>query len=80
MQGNATNIILVADKLKAIIGKLGLCVRKLDGKSLDMFSRLKHFVKENSVETSDTGIDQCIKDHLICCPAKYFPEVVIDKY
>jgi hypothetical protein len=51
--------------VKALIGKLGLWVRKLKGKSLDIFSHLKDFVEEKSVETNDAGIDQCIKDHLV---------------
>jgi hypothetical protein len=70
-------------KVKAFIGRLGLWVRKQEGKSLDMFSCLKDFVKENNVETSDTGIDQCIKDHLVNLQprfSKYFPEAVSDKY
>jgi hypothetical protein len=65
MQGNDTNIIAVTDKVKAFIGKLGLWVRKLEEKSLGVLSRLKDFVEENSVQTSDTGIDQCIKGHLV---------------
>jgi hypothetical protein len=35
------------------------------------------------VETSNTGIDQCIKDHLVNLQSgfcKYFPEAVTDKY
>jgi hypothetical protein len=50
MQGNDTNIIIVTDKLKTFIGKLGLWVRKLE---------------TNSVETSDIGTDQCIKYRLV---------------
>jgi hypothetical protein len=61
MQVNYSNIIAVTDKMKAIIGKLGLWVRKLEGKSLDMFSCLKYFVEE----ISDAGIGQCMKDHLV---------------
>jgi hypothetical protein len=57
MHGNDGNIILVTDKLKAFVGKSGLWVRKLEGDILDMFSRLKDFVEENSVETSATEID-----------------------
>jgi hypothetical protein len=30
-----------------------------------MFSRLNDFVEENSVETRDTGIDQCVRDYLV---------------
>jgi hypothetical protein len=47
MQGNDTNFIVMADKVKAFAEKLGLRVRKLEGKSWDMFSRLKDFVQEN---------------------------------
>jgi hypothetical protein len=32
MQGNGTTIIIVNDKLKTFIGKLGLWVRKLERK------------------------------------------------
>jgi hypothetical protein len=46
IQGNDTNIIIVADKVKACIGKLGLWVRNLEGKSMDMFYRLKDFVRK----------------------------------
>jgi ribosomal protein S3 len=59
MQRNDANIIVVTDKVKAFIGKLGSWVRKLEAKSLDMFSRSKNSVEENSVETTDTRIDQC---------------------
>jgi hypothetical protein len=48
-----------------------------------MFSHLKDFVKENNVEISDTGIDQCIKDHLVNLQfrfSKYFPETVCGKH
>jgi hypothetical protein len=55
----------VADEVKAFTGNWGLWVRKLEGKSLNIFSRLKDFVGENSVEISDTGIDQCNKDHKV---------------
>jgi hypothetical protein len=82
MQVNDTNIV-VTDKVKAFIGKLSLWVRKLGGKSLDMFSRLKGFVEENSLETFDTGIDQCIQDHLVHQQSRfseYFPEAVGHKY
>jgi hypothetical protein len=83
MQGNDTNITVVTDKVEAFFGKLGLWVRKLGGKSLDIFSRLKYFGEENSVETSDVGIDQCIKDHMCNLQSrfsKYFPEAVSDNY
>jgi hypothetical protein len=64
VQGNNTNIIVVTGNVKAFLVKFGLCVRKLEGKNLDMLSCLKDFVEE-SVRTSDTGIDQCIKDQLV---------------
>jgi hypothetical protein len=49
MRGNDTYIIIVTDKG--------------EGKYLDMFSRLKGFMEEIIVETSDTESDQCIKDY-----------------
>jgi hypothetical protein len=51
--------------------------------NLDMFSRFKYFVEERDVETSDTGVDQCIRDHLVSLQSrfsKYFPEALNDKY
>jgi hypothetical protein len=48
-----------------------------------MFSRQYDFVEENSVETSDTRIDQCFKNHFVnlqCRFSKNFPEAVNDKY
>jgi hypothetical protein len=62
-QWNHTNIIVVTDKVKVFILKLGLGVRKLEGKSFDMFARLKDFIEDNSMETSDTETDQCVKRH-----------------
>jgi hypothetical protein len=43
-----------------------------------MFSRLKDFVEENSVEISDIGIDHMV--NLQCRFSWYFPEAVSDKY
>jgi hypothetical protein len=48
-----------------------------------MFSRFKDYVEKNSSGTSDTGIDECITDHLVNLQSrfsKYFPEAVSDKY
>jgi hypothetical protein len=48
-----------------------------------MLSHLKNFVEEMSVETTDTGIDQCIREHVVNLESrfsKYFPEAVSDKY
>jgi hypothetical protein len=39
--------------------------------------------KGNSVETSDIGIDKCLKEQLVILQStfpKYFPEVGSDKY
>jgi hypothetical protein len=41
--------------VKAFIGKLGMWIRKIEEKNLDIFSRLKDFVEENSVEKTDTN-------------------------
>jgi hypothetical protein len=73
----------VIDKVKAFIGKLGFWVRKLERNSLDKFSRLKDFVEKSSVESSATGIDQCIRNHFVNLKfrfSKYFPGAVSDKY
>jgi hypothetical protein len=46
---------------------------------LEIFPRLMYFVEE----TSDTGIYQCIEDHLVNLQSKfskYFPESLRDKY
>jgi hypothetical protein len=48
-----------------------------------MFSRLEDFAEEKNVETGDTGIEQCIKDHLVNLQSrfpKYFSEAVSGKY
>lgn len=83
MQRNDTNTFVVNDKLKAFIGKLGgLWVRKLEGGSLDKFSRSMDFVEEKSVEANDTGNDQCtIKDlNMESRFFKYFREAVNNKH
>jgi hypothetical protein len=64
MQENNTNITIVADKVKAFNGKLGLWVRKLYEKSLATFSHLKGIVQENSVEKTDAGTDQSISSQV----------------
>jgi hypothetical protein len=63
MQWNDTNIIVV----KAFIGKLCLRVRKLEGVSLDICSRMMDFVDKNSVEIGDTAI----KYHLVNLQARF---------
>jgi hypothetical protein len=69
MRRNDTDINVLSDKLEAFIGKLALYIRKLGVKTLDVFSRLKNFVEQNSVETSDTEIDRLSKvSWLICNP------------
>jgi hypothetical protein len=73
----------VTDKVKTFIGKLGFWVRKIEWKILNMFPCFKNFVEENSVQVSDTGIYQCIKDQLVNLQArfsKYFQEAVSNKY
>jgi hypothetical protein len=64
MQRNDINIIVVNDKAKAFVGMLGLWVRKLEGKSWDMFS-VGRILYGKTVETSDSGIEQCIKVYLV---------------
>jgi hypothetical protein len=71
MQGNDTLMIAVTAKVKAFTGKLGLWVRNLEGKSLNMFSCLKGYGQENGVETSYTVIDRCIKNHLVNLQSRF---------
>jgi hypothetical protein len=69
----------VTDKVKEFLGKSGLWVRKIERKGLDIFSRLKDFVVENSLERNDIRIDQYIKDcffNLQSRFSKYFPGYV----
>jgi hypothetical protein len=47
MQRNDTNMIVLTDKVTAFIAKLGLWVRNLEGRILDMFSLLKDLLEEN---------------------------------
>jgi hypothetical protein len=61
----------------AVIGNLGLWVRKLEGNSWDTFPDLKDTVEEKRVETSDTEIDECIKRPGF---VTHFPEAVSAKY
>jgi hypothetical protein len=65
MQENDTNIIVGTDRVKAFIGNLVLWVKYLDGKISGIFYPLKYFFFwKKTVEISDTGTDQFIKDHL----------------
>jgi hypothetical protein len=69
--------------VKAFIGKLGVRVRKLEEKSLDMFSRIKDFVEKNNLEISDTAIVPSIKNRFVNLQSrfsKYFPAAIYDKY
>jgi hypothetical protein len=45
--------------------EVGLVGQKPRRKRSGQFSRLKDFVEEISVRTSNTGIDHCIKDHMV---------------
>jgi hypothetical protein len=60
------------DKVKGFIRKFGLLVRKLERRSSDMFSPLNYFVDEISVETTDAGFDQCIKNHLVYLQSEFY--------
>jgi hypothetical protein len=63
-------MIVVTNKVKAFIRKLGWWVRELEGESLDMFSCLNGLGQENSVETSYALIIMSKKiNWLICSPA-----------
>jgi hypothetical protein len=82
VQGNDTDIIIVTEKVKAFIGKFRAVSQKTIKKHLEIFSRLKDFVEENNLETSNTVIDHYIKDRLVNLQSrfsKYFPKAVRDK-
>jgi hypothetical protein len=83
MQGYDTNILVVVDKVKALVRKIGLWIRKIDERNLDMFPTLNAFIKDNNMEISETGIERCIREHLISMQSsfsKHFPEKMNDKY
>jgi hypothetical protein len=61
LQGNDTNIGVVTKKMRAFIEELSLWIRKTFG---NIFS-FERFCGGKYVETNDTGIDQCIKNHLV---------------
>jgi hypothetical protein len=64
MHGNDTNIIVVTDKVKVFVGKLGLVGQKTKMEEFgDVFS-FEGFCGGKQCENGDTGIDQCIKDYL----------------
>jgi hypothetical protein len=51
MQGNDTNIIVVTVEVKEFWLSFACGSENVGGKSLDMFSRFKDFMEENSFET-----------------------------
>jgi hypothetical protein len=83
MQEHDTNILVVSDKVNAFVGKIGLCIIKIEERDLDMFPKWSVFVEDNIMEISQTGIERCIREHLINLQfsfSKYFPEKMNDKY
>jgi hypothetical protein len=66
MQRNNTNNIVVTNEVKVFIGKLGLWVRKLEAKSLYMFSRLKDFMGRKQVTLELISVSKI--SWLICSP------------
>jgi hypothetical protein len=66
-----------------IYWEVRLVVQKIKREKFEHVFSFEGFVEENTAEASDTGIDQCIKNHLVNLQSrfsKYFPEVVSDKY
>jgi hypothetical protein len=48
-----------------------------------MFPKLNAFIEDNKMEIIETGIERCIREHLINLQSsfsKYFPEEMNDKY
>jgi hypothetical protein len=83
MQGYDTNILVVSDKVNAFVRKMGLWISKIEERNLHMFPKLNTFIEDNNMEISKTGIEQCIREHLINLQSsfsKYFPEKMNDKY
>jgi hypothetical protein len=80
-QGYYTNIPVVSDKVNAFVSKIGLWISKIEERNLDMFPNLSVFIEE--MEINETGIEQCIREHLINLQSsfsKYFPEKMNVKY
>jgi hypothetical protein len=69
----------VTDKVKAFISKLGLWVKKIEGKNFGHIFSFEGFCGGNSVETTDTGINQCIKEHLLNLQSR-FSVSIFQKY
>jgi hypothetical protein len=83
MQGYDTNILVVSDKVNAFVRKICLWISKIEERNLDMFPKLDAFIEDNNMGISETGIEQCIREHLINLQSsfsKYFPEKMNDKY
>jgi hypothetical protein len=83
MQWYDTNILVVSDTVNASVRKIGLWISKIDERNLDKFPRLNAFIEDNNMEISETGIERCIRKHLINLQSgssKYFPEKMNDKY
>jgi hypothetical protein len=83
MQGYDTNILVVSDKVNAFVRKIGLWISKIEERNLDMFPKLNAFIEDNNMEISETGVERCVREHLINLQSsfsKYFPEKMDDKY
>jgi hypothetical protein len=65
MQGYDTNILLVSDKVNAFVRKISLWISKIEERNLDMFPKLNAFIEDNNMEISETGIEWCVREHLI---------------
>jgi hypothetical protein len=70
-------------KRNAFVRKRGLWTSKIEERNLNIFPKLNAFTEDNNVELSETGIERCIREHLINLQSsfsKYFPEKMNDKY
>jgi hypothetical protein len=77
MQGYDANILVVSDKVNAFVREIGLWISKIEERDLEMFPKLNAFIEDNNMEISETGIERCIREHLINLQSnfsKYFPE------
>jgi hypothetical protein len=69
--------------VNAFVRKIGLWISKIEERNLDKFPKLNAFIEDNNMEISETGVERCIREHLINLQSnfsKYFPEKMNDKY
>jgi hypothetical protein len=51
--------------VNAFVRKIGFWISQIEERDLDMFPKLDAFRQDNNMEISETGIERCIREHLI---------------